>query len=243
MSCRPNQGLHGRGLLAAVVMLFTCSAIHASVEAVIVKKVMDDKAVVVRSNSETYLIETGVGCLSLWRFEKKRVYISSPGLFLGIGSRLLIPDVDQECKVWTSESLGSSNQSSPFSLQTSLSPADEMILYSSSGKPVAYIADEDDLTIFLWSGTPVAYLHGDDVYGFNGKHLGWFKSGALFDHDGAPVGALKSRFRAPVEIAPVKSRKKIKPIKSIREIAPIRPILTNTWSDDSFSVFLLQGAK
>ncbi len=35
------------------------------------------------------------------------------------------------------------------------------------------------LTIYLWGGKPVAYLsaESDDgfhVYGFNGKHLGWF---------------------------------------------------------------------
>jgi 4-fold beta-flower domain-containing protein len=55
---------------------------------------------------------------------------------------------------------------------------DETTLFSSQGKPTAYIAD--DSTIYLWSGKPVAYLYPDSVndglniYGFNGKHLGWF---------------------------------------------------------------------
>ena len=52
---------------------------------------------------------------------------------------------------------------------------DEISLFNSEGKPVAYIAEE--LTIYLWSGKPVAYLDEDSsggfhVYGFNGKHLG-----------------------------------------------------------------------
>jgi hypothetical protein len=91
---------------AALVLLFTTWPAAAGVEAVFVKKVMDDKAIIVRSNGDTYLIEKGVGCLSLWRFEGKSVYINSPGLFLGVGSRLLIPDAGQECRIWDSERLG-----------------------------------------------------------------------------------------------------------------------------------------
>jgi hypothetical protein len=94
-------------LLIGVVTLFACSTAHAGVEAVFVKKAMDDKAIVVRANGEMYLIEKGVGCLSLWRYEGKRVYINSPGLFLGVGSSLLIPDAEQQCRIWNSESLAS----------------------------------------------------------------------------------------------------------------------------------------
>jgi hypothetical protein len=119
---------------------------------------------------------------------------------------------------------------------------DEIALYSSSGKPVAYIADDDDATIYLWSGTPVAYLHGDNIYGYNGKHLGWFKSGVVYDHQGDAVGVIKSRFRGAVEITPIKSIKEIKPIKGIREIPPIKPIFGNSWSEDtSLKLFLLEG--
>lgn len=44
---------------------------------------------------------------------------------------------------------------------------------------VAYIDADDELTIYLWGGKPVAYLERDTgnefhVYGFSGKHLGWF---------------------------------------------------------------------
>jgi len=92
----------------AILLAFSAgAAAHAAVEAVLVKKVMDDKAIIVRANGEIHVIEKGVGCLSLWRFEGKRVYISSPGLFLGVGSRLLIPDADQQCRIWSSEPLGS----------------------------------------------------------------------------------------------------------------------------------------
>ena len=44
-------------------------ATAVSAETVIVRKVIDDKTVVQRRNGELYLIETGIGCLSLWRYE------------------------------------------------------------------------------------------------------------------------------------------------------------------------------
>jgi hypothetical protein len=96
-----------KALRVAIVILSACSAAHAGMESVVVKKAMDDKAIIVRASGEMYLIEKGVGCLSLWRYEGKRVYINSPGLFSGVGSSLLIPDADQQCRIWNSESLGS----------------------------------------------------------------------------------------------------------------------------------------
>lgn len=95
-----------KAVRVAVAILFACAAARAGTEAVFVKKAMDDTAILVRANGDTYLIEKGVGCLSLRRYEGKRVYISSPGLFLGVGSSLLIPDADQQCRIWNSELIG-----------------------------------------------------------------------------------------------------------------------------------------
>jgi hypothetical protein len=92
-------------LLAVVISSIPPSSVIAAVEFALVQKVMDDKAILVRSNGTTYLIEKGVGCLSLWRYEGKRVLIHSPGLFLGVGSKLLIPDADQECRIWSAEEI------------------------------------------------------------------------------------------------------------------------------------------
>ncbi len=112
-----------KALLVALVILFACSTARAGVEAVFVKKAMDDKAIVVRANGEMYLIEKGVGCLSLWRHEGKRVYINSPGVFLGVGSSLLIPDAEQQCRIWNSESLGSESAKPTNQPPRSSSPA------------------------------------------------------------------------------------------------------------------------
>lgn len=124
------------------------------------------------------------------------------------------------------------------------SDSDEITLYSATGKPIAYIADDDDSTIYLWSGKPVAYLQSENIYGFNGKHLGWFVKGQIYNHDGEIVGAVRSRLKGPVQVSPIKSIKQIKPIKSVREIKPIRPILSLAWSEDeTLRLFLLTGSE
>src|SRR5439155_12132726 len=72
---------------------------------------------------------------------------------------------------------------------------DEITLRSGSGDCAAYISNDDDSTIYLWNGEPVAYLVSQNIYGFNGKHLGWFIKGVVYNHDGDVVGAVASRFK------------------------------------------------
>jgi hypothetical protein len=123
---------------------------------------------------------------------------------------------------------------------------DEISLFDSSGQPVAYVAD-DDLTVYLWSGKPVAYLESDDneggfhIYGFNGKHLGWFVGGVVRDHQGHAVGAIKERFSTATRFEPVKGFKQFKPFKYFKAFAPFRPFFVNVWSDTPLKLFLLQG--
>jgi hypothetical protein len=125
----------------------------------------------------------------------------------------------------------------------SAAQSDETALFDSTGTPVAYIAD--DLTIYLWSGKPVAYLyrgnHGTDVYGFNGKHLGWFEKGYVRDDDGNPTCGLKSVIRSP-KLEPLKSLKELKPLKSLRELPPLKPISSLDWADTPCQIALALGA-
>jgi len=84
-------------------------------EKVYLKKVMDSdyKAIIERSNGDMYLIEYGVGVLSLWRYEDKYAYIDSPGLFAGTGSTIVLPDIDQEAHIWNCEEMNGNNASLP----------------------------------------------------------------------------------------------------------------------------------
>lgn len=100
--------LRGMTLVMFASMLSGFPAIAAT-ESVRVTKAMSDDAIITRRNGESYLIEKGVGCLSLWRCEGKTVLIVSPGIFLGVGSKLLIPEVEQECRIWNSELLSGSS--------------------------------------------------------------------------------------------------------------------------------------
>ncbi len=122
-----------------------------------------------------------------------------------------------------------------------ITQSDEITLYSSGGQPAAYISHDDDLTIYLWSGKPVAYLHDEDVYTFNGKHLGWFARGLVYNHEGKIVGAIRSRLMSVPQISPLKAIKEIKPIKAIREMSPLRPVFGLLWSDDQTLLSFLLG--
>jgi hypothetical protein len=120
-------------------------------------------------------------------------------------------------------------------------------LVNASGVATAYIAD--DLTIYLWSGEPVAYLHDDrlhsglDVFGFNGKHLGWLIAGVLHDHLGAAVGAFAEVFADTAQAAMPKSLKSVKPMKSLKRIPPMRPRLSTMWSALTLQQFLRRGTS
>jgi hypothetical protein len=123
--------------------------------------------------------------------------------------------------------------------------AEEIDLYDASGTPTAYIT-KDDFTIYLWSGEPVAYLDESrqefNIYGFNGKHLGWFKGGAIFDHDGFVVGGVKEIFRTAVQYSGYKSFKQFKPFKSFKEFEPFAPYFQMSWSKLILKDFLMNGS-
>lgn len=79
---------------------------HAALEGVVVLKVFDsaNKVIVQRANGEIWLLEYGIGCLSMYRYEGKAIYIVSPGFFAGIGSKIILED-GGECRIWDSEQL------------------------------------------------------------------------------------------------------------------------------------------
>lgn len=123
----------------------------------------------------------------------------------------------------------------------------EIALFDSAGEAVAYVAVDDDLTIYLWSGKPVAYLTDDsgggyNVYGFNGKHLGWFLKGIIWDHTGNASCAVKEAFQA-TEMEPLKALKELQPLKSLQELAPLRPLPTNSFGDLPCQFLLGEGAS
>jgi hypothetical protein len=113
----------------------------------------------------------------------------------------------------------------------------ETTLYSKNGKSVAYVADDGE-TIYLWDGHAVAYLHEDKVYGFNGKLLGWFANGIIYDMHGHQIGFTQGKCPSVTLVPSVKSVKYVKSVKSVRSVPYVRPILSRVHSDEDLQDFL-----
>lgn len=94
-----------RLVLVSGGLILTAASAAAGVEAVRVEQVLGNEVVITRGNGESFTLTTGVGCLSLWRYVGKSVLVESPGLFLGIGSSLLLPEEAQRCPIWSSRRL------------------------------------------------------------------------------------------------------------------------------------------
>lgn len=123
--------------------------------------------------------------------------------------------------------------------------AQEVTLVDSNGAAVAYIDFDDDATIFLWNGTPVAFLQSDNddicIFGFNGKFLGWYEDGVIYDKKGNAVGARKGALNMIYQIEPIKSIQQITPLKPLTPNSPIKPIWSGLWSSTPFIEFLYFG--
>ena len=118
----------------------------------------------------------------------------------------------------------------------------EKTLYNKDGQAVAFIADDFHNTLYLWEGLPAAYLYeGENVYGFNGRHLGWFRNEILFNHGGERVGFLYTTCPVSILQAPAKGKRipldEMKP----RWGAPIMPKLAFKVAAEDLADFLRQG--
>jgi hypothetical protein len=134
-----------------------------------------------------------------------------------------------------------------LSTVTSAIADDEVTLFDGRGKATACIVFDDGLTIYLWDGKPAAYLNRDSaggfhVYGFNGKHLGWFVGGVIWDHQG-DVSCAVADILQSTQFEPFKSFKQLKPFKSFKEVAPSRPPFSRSFGDTTCGFLLGEGDK
>ncbi|QIA27704.1 copper amine oxidase N-terminal domain-containing protein [Thermaerobacter sp. PB12/4term] len=98
-------------LVLAALALAAGAVEAAEVEYVWVLEVddLENWVIVERSNGEQWLLEYGVGCLSLWFYEGRQVIIYSPGfLFAGVGSKIVLPERDQTCQIFDAKQIGGS---------------------------------------------------------------------------------------------------------------------------------------
>ena len=114
-------------------------------------------------------------------------------------------------------------------------------LFDSRGAPVAYIDYDDELTIYSVAGAPLAYLDGDNVYGFNGRHLGWYEGGVLWDHSGVRAGFRQDASAVFTQFEPFKGFKQFKPFKGFQQFAPFKPFKGAGYIEQSLEVWLERG--
>jgi hypothetical protein len=118
----------------------------------------------------------------------------------------------------------------------------ETSLFNRDGKPVAYIA-EDGESIYTWDGRPVAFLDHDKLFGWNGKHLGWFQDGTVFDIFGYRAGFVKSKAPIPLQLEPMKPvRQQPRPRKNRQEAAVKPPAMNYGYSGKRLEDLLERGA-
>jgi len=144
-----------------------------------------------------------------------------------------------------------------FLLVSTISYAQKISLYDHTGEAVACIADDEN--IYLSKGDAIAYLNEQSIYGLNGKHLGWFKDGIIWDHEGYAVGFIDGAFNKVKEfeglkaIDALKEQKNLKIqkgqrgtlslLKSSQDPAPMEPKYQSKWARLSLENFFTTGQQ
>lgn len=125
----------------------------------------------------------------------------------------------------------------------------QVTLYDAGKESVAYIDYPDDATIYLFDGEPVAFIRSEElVFSFNGRFLGWYRDGVLYDRTTYAVGARHDIVRGAINTAvtfpdKMKGVKRPKPLKPNVEDAFARPVLYDSWSEQTLTAFFEKGKK
>lgn len=115
----------------------------------------------------------------------------------------------------------------------------ETSLYGTDGRASMYIADDGE-TIYTWDGYAVCYLYNEKIYGWCGKHLGWFLNGIIYDLDGYPIGYTRETSPRILYTERTKWTKKTKCTKYIKRSAKTRPTLKTSDSKTNLAEYLSQ---
>ncbi|HEX7074784.1 MAG TPA: hypothetical protein VF226_12140 [Hyphomicrobiaceae bacterium] len=160
---------------------------------------------------------------------------------------MVLSDAGQECRIWNAKPIDSQRWVPPPQPNAwplgDTDTQEEFSFYDALGRATAYLDFSDGLVFYLWTGEPVAYLDGDSIYGFNGKHLGWYHNGLVYDEDGNVVCAPAAAFREPPNPGPIRSLKQLKPLKGLKELKPLKPLFGRAWSRLPARVFFLMGVN
>ena len=117
----------------------------------------------------------------------------------------------------------------------------EETIFDQDGNAVAYIDYNDENTIYMWDGTLFSYLDEENhIYRFNGKHLGLFEDGIIWNLIGDRTGYNKQTIPVFAKFEPFKAFKKF---KSFKEFAKFKPFKMTSRRNTSLQQFLAEGQK
>jgi len=118
----------------------------------------------------------------------------------------------------------------------------ETTLYDAHRRPRIYISADGENNIYTWDGHAVACIDGEHVFGWRGRHIGWFIEGVLYDGKGLRIGFTAETFTVPTFPDPGKYAKYTKSRRYPKLPAPARPELSQGNSNEDLETFIRQNA-
>jgi len=113
----------------------------------------------------------------------------------------------------------------------------EISLYDTDGRATMYIADDGE-TVYSWDGYAKCYIVDEAIYGWRGKHLGWFSHGFVYDLAGCRIGYTKEASPRILYTEWTKWTKKTQWTKSQRRAPHSKPSFKTAESHLSLAEYL-----
>ena len=118
----------------------------------------------------------------------------------------------------------------------------ETTLYDAHRRPRVYISADGENNIYTWDGHVVACIDGEEVFGWRGRHIGWFVEGVLYDCKGFRIGFTAESFTDQTFPDPGKYAKYVKPRRYPKLTAQARPEFSQGNSNEDLEKFIRQNA-
>ena len=117
----------------------------------------------------------------------------------------------------------------------------EITFYNKTGHPQIYLSDEHENSFYTWDGHAVAYLYKDKIYGWKGKHIGWYQDGSIYDLNGYKAGSIKEKCPCIVYIENVKYVKYVQYSRYCRSSSYSKPLFSQSYCDMDLIDFIAQN--
>src|SRR5687768_16299631 len=118
----------------------------------------------------------------------------------------------------------------------------ETTIYDVHRRARIYGTDDADDAIYTWDGHAVARLDGEQVYGWRGRHIGWFVDGILYDGTGYRLGFTAKTCPVAPFPEPAKYSRRTPTQRFTHSVPYARPKFSEGNSLQDLDVFIRQNA-